>query len=59
MSATAGIVMLRHKDAQLAMPIEVHVEDEEAWQGYNLANPFAGYRTYAKDNYAVVEDRRV
>lgn len=55
---SAGVVVLRPIGGKIACPVEVHVEDGETWQGYNLSNPFAGYRTYRKDRYEVVNDER-
>ena len=53
----AGVVTLKCGD--LAMPIEVHIETEDAYEGYNLANPNGAYRSYAKHLYEVVSDERL
>ena len=54
MTTKAQVLMLKPIGGTIAMPIEVHVDADDAWWGYNLANPFGGMRMYRKDRYEVV-----
>lgn len=56
----AGIVRLQSANVRrtIEFPIEVHAEDADAFYGYNLCNPFGGYRQYPKVAYTVVADER-
>lgn len=42
-----------------AFVLEVHNEDEECWGGYARGlDPYASFKTYRKDQFILIEDRR-